>query len=102
MCLGTRNQQWIGDFWEHSAVVRELATHILHPKHPQLLSDAPHAFYTPYTVMVALLARTLRLSAVTALSIMGLFNLLLFFLGLRLFVRSIALKHRIATAFCTL
>ena len=52
----TRNQLWVEDFWEHSAVVRELSTHLLHPKHPQLLLDAPHPFYSPYAVMVALLA----------------------------------------------
>jgi hypothetical protein len=102
MCLHTRNGQWHGDFWEHSAVVRELATHILHPKHPQLLLDAPHAFYSPYAVMVALLARTLHLDAVTALSIMGLVNLGLFFLGFWLFVFALVPRHRSATAFYAL
>jgi len=102
MCLHTRNGQWIGDFWEHSAVVRELATNILQPKHPQLLLDAPHAFYSPYAVIVALLARTLHSGAVMALSIMGLVNLCLLFLGLRLFVFSIVPKHRSATAFYAL
>lgn len=102
MCLHTRNGQWFGDFWEHSAVVRELATHILHPSHPQLLLDAPHAFYSPYTVMVALLARALHWDALGALSIMGLVNLGLLFFGLRLFVFSIVPKHRSATAFYTL
>lgn len=102
MCLHTRNGQWCGDFWEHSAVVRELATHILHPKHPQLLLDAPHASYSPYTVMVALFARTLHSNPITALSIMGLVNLGLLFLGLRLFVFSTVPKHRSATAFYTL
>ena len=76
--------------------------HILHPKHPQLLLDVPHAFYSPYAVIVALLVRTLHLDAVTALSIMGLFNLGLLFLGLRLFVFSIVPKHRSATAFYAL
>lgn len=102
MCLHTRNVEWSGDFWEHSAVVRELTTHILHPKHPQLLLDAPHAFYSPYAVMVALLARTLHSDAVTVLSIMGLVNLGLLLLGLRLFVFSIVPKHRTATAFYAL
>jgi hypothetical protein len=102
MCLHTRTGQWVGDFWGHSAIVRELATHILHPRHPQLLLDAPHAFYSPYAVMVALLARALHSDAVTALSIMGLVNLGLFFLGLRLFVFSTVPKHQSATAFYTL
>lgn len=102
LCLHTRNGQWIGDFWEHSAIVRELTTHILHPKHPQLLLDAPHAFYSPYSAMVAILARTMQWDPVKALSVMGLVNLSLFFLGLRLFVYSIVPRHRSSTAFYTL
>lgn len=102
MCLHTIIGQWVGDFWEHSAVVRELATHMLHPKHPQLLLDTPHAFYSPYAVMVALLARMLHLDVISVLSIMGLLNLGLFFLGLRLFVFSIVPKRRRETAFYAL
>jgi hypothetical protein len=102
MCLHTRNGQWVGDFWDHSAAVRELATHILHPKHPQLLLEAPHPFYSPYTVTVALLVRALHSDAVTALSILGLINLGLLFLGLGLFVSSTVPKDRTATAFYTL
>lgn len=102
MCLHTKNGQWAGDFWEHSAVVRELSTHILHPKHPQLMVDAPHAFYSPYSVIVALLARTLQWDAVKALSTMGLVNLCLLFAGLRLFVYSLVPSHRSSTAFYAL
>ncbi|MBI4514936.1 MAG: hypothetical protein HY699_03855 [Deltaproteobacteria bacterium] len=100
MCLHTRNGQWVGDFWEHAAVVRELTTHPLHPRHPQLLLDAPHAFYSPYTLAVALLAKAVHLDAVVALSIMGLVNLALLFLGLRLFVYTAT--HEGATAFYAL
>ena len=102
MCLHTRNGLWYGDFWEHSAVVRELATNILRPRHPQLLLDAPHAFYSPYTVMVALLARAFHSDAVRTLSLMGLVNLGLWFIGLRLFAFSMVTKNRSATAFYTL
>jgi alpha-1,6-mannosyltransferase len=102
MCLHTRNGQWVGDFWEHSAVVRELATHILHPKHPQLLLDTPHAFYSPYSVMVAFFARLMQWDAVKALSIMGLVNLCLLFSGLRLFVYSMVPMNKSATDFYTL
>ena len=102
MCLHTRNGQWTGDFWEHSAVVRELSTNILSPNHPQLLLDAPHVFYSPYTVMVALLARTLHLDAITVLSIVGLLNLGLLFLGYKLFISSMVSKHQSETAFYAL
>jgi hypothetical protein len=47
-------------------------------------------------------ARSLHTDAVTALSIMGLVNLGLFFLGLRLFVFSTVPKHRSATTFYAL
>jgi len=101
MCLHMSNAQWPedGDFWEHSAVARELTTHLIQPKHPQLLLDAPHAFYSPYAVAVSLLARALNLGAVTALAVMGLCNLSLLFLGIRFFVFSIVPGHRGGTAF---
>jgi predicted MFS family arabinose efflux permease len=31
---------WTGDFWAHAAVVQELATNPLSPRHPQLLVEA--------------------------------------------------------------
>jgi alpha-1,6-mannosyltransferase len=96
MCSYARNGQWgaASDFWEHSAVLRELSTHILNPKHPQLLLDSPHAFYSPYAVLLAAFSRFSTLDPVTTLSIAGLVNLGLFFLGLRLFVLSIVPRER--------
>ncbi|MDT7603274.1 MAG: hypothetical protein QOF61_1271 [Acidobacteriota bacterium] len=102
MCLITANGQMGEDFWEHSAVVRELATHTLHPRHPEFLLDAPHAFYSPYALSVALLSRAAHADAVAALSFAGLFNLALFLFGLRFFVSSVVPEHRDATAFYTL
>ncbi len=102
MCLRTRNGQWVGDFWEHSAVVKELMAHILHPKHPQLLLDAPHAFYSPYAIIVALLARVLHLDVVMALSVMGLVNLCLLFFGLKIFIFSEVSKYRSEVVFYAL
>jgi len=102
MSLHTRNQQWLGDFWEHSAVVRELITHPLHPEHPQLLLTAPHAFYSPYSLIVALIARAFSLDAISALSVMGMINLVLLLLGLRMFVLTLSPRHPEAAAFYTL
>ena len=81
---------WIGDFWEHSAVVRELITHPVHPRHPLLLIDAPHAFANPYALVVATLARFSGASAVTALAVASLVNLLMLFVALRVFARRFA------------
>ena len=84
LSLHTRNAQWNGDFWEHGAVVRELATHPLSPLHPQLHLDAPHAFNSPYHLAVGLFARWTSISAIEALAIAGLANLILFLVGLYL------------------
>jgi hypothetical protein len=40
--------EWIYDFWEHSAVVKELSVHPLYPSHHLFLVDKPHAFASPY------------------------------------------------------
>ncbi len=87
MLLHTANGLWIGDFWEHSAVVRELATHPLQPQNHRLLLDAPHVLYTPYALAVALLVRLSSLTPITALALSGLFNLILWLAALWLFSR---------------
>jgi hypothetical protein len=96
MCSFTMNGQWgtDSDFWEHSATIRELSTHIVNPRHPQLLLDAPHPFYSPYAVLLAAFSRFLALDPITTLSIGGLVNLGLFFFGFRLFVFSIVPRER--------
>lgn len=87
MALHTANGRWTGDFWEHAAAVRELATHPWGPLHPILDSDAPHAFFSPYNLTVALIARILRLAPVTGLALAGLINLLAFLLIFPWFIR---------------
>jgi len=93
----TTNGQWYGDFWEHGAVVRELATHPIAPRHPQLLTDAPHEFFSPYALVIACVSRITGLGPVGALSFAGLFNLVFLLISLRLFVSRAF--HREATSF---
>ena len=90
---------WIGDFWEHSAVVRELATHPLHPRHPLLLVDAPHAFANPYALIVAMLCRITGMSSVTGLTAASIVNLVMLFVALRVFVRRFASAESATVAF---
>ncbi|MDH4241803.1 MAG: hypothetical protein OEW48_19760 [Phycisphaerae bacterium] len=96
------NGQWVGDFWEHSAVVRELSTAPLNPKHSQLLLDVPQPLYSPYSLGVALISRIMGIDAITALSIAGIINLLFFLISLKLFVSSLFPKYAEATSFYTL
>ncbi len=75
------------DFWHHAAVVRELATHPLHPQNPILSLTAPHEGFSPYGLLAASICRVTGLSAVDALIAMGFVNLLLLLFALRAFVR---------------
>jgi len=86
MTFHTLNGQWVGDFWEHSAVVRELATRPFSPDHPQLLADLPHAFYSPYHLGIALISKLVDLDPVVAFSAAGLVNLTLLLISLNKFV----------------
>lgn len=86
----TAREPWVGDFWEHAAVVRELATHPGAPVHPLLGIDAPEAFTSPYSLLVAGISRLGGIDCVRALGIAGILNLLLLLIGLRLFVEILA------------
>ena len=81
------------DYWEHSAVVRELATNPWDPRHPLLSIDATHAFFSPYLLTVGLLARVFSLDSIQALFFAGLFNFVLFVSGLRFFVAGLFRKN---------
>jgi hypothetical protein len=80
---------WAGDFWEHAAVVRELSTNFLSPRHPELLLEAPHAFFSPYSLGVALFSRLMSLDPISSLVLAGLANLVLFLVALRWFLVSL-------------
>ena len=71
------------DFWEHAAVVRELSVRPFSPRHPLLSVNATHAYFSPYLLAVALVARATGISAITALATAGLVNIVLLILALR-------------------
>ena len=74
------------DFWEHSAIVREVAARPFSPRHPLLAVDVPHAYVSPYLLAVGLAARATGASPTSALAAAGLVNLLLLVLALRRFL----------------
>lgn len=82
--------QWLGDFWEHSAVVRELAARPLAPRHPLFDLDAPHAFASPYAAGAALVSRLAGLTPTLTLELAGVLNLMVLLIGLRAFVRAVS------------
>jgi hypothetical protein len=82
----TANGNWVGDFWEHAAAVRELAGEPLHPDHPLLAVDEAHVGFAPYQLALGLFSKLTGVSAVATLELAGLVNLILLLVGLRLFV----------------
>jgi hypothetical protein len=85
--------EWGGDFWTHSAVVHELSFHLLHPKNPIIKSDIPHAFYSPYSLLVASFASLTHINTIRALEIFAYFNLAFFLVSFYLFTKSIFKEH---------
>lgn len=77
---------WTGDYWEHKAVVQELSLHLLHPSHPILKVDAPHAFFSPYMVLLGATVSATGIAVSTVLNIAMIVNLLLFLIAIYLLV----------------
>ncbi len=74
IAVGSANGIFTGDFWEHSAAIRELAAHPFHPAHPIFHLDLPHQFFSPYALGLGLLSRLTGLSSIDSLRIAGVFN----------------------------
>lgn len=92
---------WVEDFWEHSAAVTEFMLHPITPRHPQLALSTAHPFLNPYTFLVAQVANFFHIDAITALSIVGVFNFCLFCYGLRAFVSSLIAANGLVGASTT-
>lgn len=84
---------WIGDFWEHAAVVNELQLSPIYPRNPIIEESAPHAFYSPYLLVVALFGNVVKINSIQALSCFAIFNLFFFLWSLFYFCKKIYDKH---------
>jgi hypothetical protein len=100
--LQSTNGSWADDFWEHAAVIRELMTNPLNPKHPLIDIGASHAFFSPYSVLLATVGRVFDISPVNILSGFGLINLCLLGFTLPLFLSTVQKESRYSVAFYTI
>lgn len=91
MVSHTVKQKWGSgtDVWEHIAAVRELAAHPFDPQHPMLPLDAPHQFFTPYSLFVAMVMKLTGWHVLVAFGVVGLLNLTLVLFGLHRFVGAV-------------
>ncbi len=87
------------DFWEHNAVVSELIENPFSPDHPIVPLDVPHAFFSPYTVMLGFIGYFTGIDAFTLMTLAGIMNLILLIIALRFFVFSIFSEHQNKIAF---
>jgi hypothetical protein len=83
-------QPWSADLGVHAATVERLRESLTHPGNPLVDVDGPSPYYSPYPLLLALLARVTGLSAVTMLAIAGPFVVVLLLWGLRAFVRTLS------------
>ena len=81
--------QWIGDFWEHSAVVNELSKHLIYPNNPIIKANIPHAFFSPYSLLVAIFSRITNLNSIQSLECFAFFNLVFFLFTFYFFCRAV-------------
>lgn len=91
-------QKWgsATDVWEHIAAAREMAAHPFDPRHPMLPVDAPHQFFTPYTLLVAMIVKLTGWHVLTAFGTFGILNLGLVLFGLHRFVRALGGDNDVA------
>jgi alpha-1,6-mannosyltransferase len=96
------NGLWYGDFWEHSAVVAAFMANPLHPSHPLFDLSAPHAFQSPYHLLVAMVARATAMDVVDCLALFGVINFGLIASGLFYYISSFAGRDASRSSFYAL
>lgn len=92
--LQTVNGQWSSDMWQHVAVVRELIARPFDPTNPQVLADAAHPGFSPYTVVLGIVGGVTGADAVTVLSIAAVVNVVLLLVAFRVFVIELTQNRR--------
>lgn len=83
------NGLWYGDFWEHSAVVAAFVANPIHPSHPFFDLAAPHAFQSPYHLLIAMFVRATGVDVIDALALFGVINYCLLTASLYCYIRGI-------------
>jgi hypothetical protein len=86
-CLAAYRQPWKNDFGMHAAVVERLRQDLLQPADPMVDAETQSPYFTPYTVVLGLIARLTGWSGITTLSVLTPVCVALVLYGLYRFVR---------------
>jgi len=92
----TVNRQWSTDYWVHQAAVETFRHDLLDPPEELTKADFPSPSYTPYTFVLAAVARGTGLASITVLQMAAIANLVLFLVGFELFVSALTGRRRVA------
>jgi len=83
-------QPWSGDLGMHLATLARLRADFIHPGDPLVDSTTPSPYYSPYTLLLAGIARITGAADATVLAGAGPVNAALFFWGLYRFVNTLS------------
>jgi hypothetical protein len=80
---------WSGDLGMHGATIERLRLNLTHPGNPLVDADTPSPYYSPYTVLLAVVARLFGWSALTVLNVVSPINVVVLLIGVRAFIRTL-------------
>ncbi|MFH9401507.1 hypothetical protein [Streptomyces sp. NPDC017638] len=80
---------WAGDLGMHAATLQRLRHSPLHPGNPLVDADTPSPYYSPWTLLLGLVARPTGLSVFVVLRLAALAGLALLVTGVRSYVRTL-------------
>jgi alpha-1,6-mannosyltransferase len=83
-------QPWVGDFGIHAGTIERLRIDLVNPGDPMVAASGPNAYYTPYTLVLGLVARVTGWSGRTVLAVAGPLVLIVFLVGLYRFAGALA------------
>ncbi|MQY32083.1 hypothetical protein SRB17_00230 [Streptomyces sp. RB17] len=92
---------WAGDLGMHAATVQRLSHHLLHPGNPLVDADTPSPYYSPWMLVLGLVARLTGLSVFVVLRLAALVGLTLLVTGVWRYVRTLS-SHATAPALALL
>jgi hypothetical protein len=94
----TLNRRWSTDYWLHQATLDAFRNDLWHPVHPLIGTHDKFEYYSPYTFVLAVIARVSGASSVVVLQCAAVANLVLFLVGFRLFVRELTNRAAVTWA----
>lgn len=92
---------WAGDLGMHAATVQRLRHSLLHPGNPLVDADTPSPYYSPWMLLLGVVARLTGLSVFVVLRLAALAGLALLVTGVVRYVRTLS-AHRAAPALALL